>query len=121
MSQLEQEQEKRIMKLPHQIQRELELEQRKEEKKELKRAKETLYKLRNAEKKIQNTPEIENIRKLEKKNEIVTKLLEQKKTELMEQERRIRTTINVKTSKDKNKKIDNEKKRKVLGGNMNCL
>ena len=114
INQLEQEQEKRITKLPHQIQQELELEQRKEERKELKRAKETLYKLRNAEKKITTTPEIEKIRKLEKKNEIVTKLLEQKKSELLEHERRIRTTINKKTVKNKNMKIDNEKKKKVL-------
>ena len=108
---LEKEQERRIRKLPREIQLEMELEQRTEETKELKRAKESLWKLRKAESKLEQTQEMEQIKKLEKKTEQVTKTLEQHKKMLMEQEQRLRTTIN---TKNKNN-IKNEKKRKKLG------
>ena len=112
--QLENEQELRIKKLPREIQHQLEQEQAKEEQLELKRAKESLWKLRKQENKLENTQEVLAIKKLEKKNNKVQEILEKQKKVLMEQETRIRTTIN-KNNKKNNTKIDNTNKKKKLG------
>ena len=66
------------------------------------------------EQKITETPEITAIRNLEKKHEHVETILEQQKEMLMEQEKKIRTTIGVKT-RNKKSKEQNENKKKKLG------
>merc|ERR1712105_220500 len=66
-------QNEKVGKLPTEIKEKVEMEQKKEEKLELKRAKESLWKLRNTEKKFEQTPEITEIKKLERRKETVTK------------------------------------------------
>ena len=87
--------------LPKETQKKLEQELERTRIKELKQTRESLWKLRKKEQKIEETPEITAIRNMEKKHEHVETILEQQKKMLMEQEKRIRTTINVNT---KNKK-----------------
>ena len=111
---LERKQKERIQLLPKETQKKLEQEQEKARLQELKQAKESLWKLRKKEQKITETPEITAIRNLEKKHEHVETILEQQKEMLMEQEKRIRTTINVKT-RNKKSKEQNENKKKKLG------
>ena len=95
------------------------MEQAKQEKLELKRAKESLWKLRNTENKMEQTQEILEINKLEKKHEIMEQVLEKYKKELMEQEENIRKQTNninnPKQTKNKTKKQENYDKKKKLG------
>ena len=95
------------------------MEQTKQEKLELKRAKESLWKLRNAENKMEQTQEILEIKKLEKKHEVMEQVLEKHKKELMEQEESIRKqTDNIKKpkqTKNMTKKQENYDKKKKLG------
>ena len=108
------EQNEKLAMLPADILRKVEMEQAKEEKLELKMAKESLWKLRTTERKIEQTKEISEIRKLEKRKETVTKVLETERKKLMEQEQEIRTTKN-KNNKNKNKKEENVKKLRKVG------
>ena len=55
-------------------------------------AKESLWKLRTTERKSEQTKEISEIRRLEKRKETVTKVLEMEKKKLLEQKQKIRTT-----------------------------
>ena len=110
----EKEQNKKLEMLPTDILRQVEMEQAKEEKLELNMAKESLWKLRTTERKIEQTKEITEIRKLEKRKETVTRVLEMEKKKLMEQEKEIRTTkLKNNKSKKRNKEENIEKLRKV--------
>ena len=70
---------------------------------ELKRAKESLWKLRKAEKKLEQTPEMKEIEKLEKRKDMIEKVLQKYKTTLMEQEKEIRKQPRNKTTNKNNK------------------
>ena len=116
---LRNEQEKIINKLPQETKIEIDMEQAKQEKLELKRAKESLWKLRNTENKMEQSQEILEIKKLEKKHEVMEQVLEKHKKELMEQEESIRKqTDNIKKpkqTKNMTKKQENYDKKKKLG------
>ena len=97
------EQDEIVEKIPMNLKEQVELEQRKENKLELKRAKESLWKLRKTEKKLEQTPEMIEIEKLEKRQETIEKVLQKYKTTLMEQEKEIRKEPRNKTTNKNNK------------------
>ena len=88
--------------LPKETQKKLEQELERTRIKELKQTRESLWKLRKKEQKIEETPEITAIRNMGKKHEHVETILEQQKKMLLEQEKRIGTS-----RKRKNSKIGN--------------
>merc|ERR1712208_80929 len=90
---LQKKQDNRIGMLPKETQKKLEQELERTRIKELKQTRESLWKLRKKEQKIEETPEITAIRNMEKKHEHVETILEEQKKMLMKQEKRIRTTI----------------------------
>ena len=112
---VEKEQNRKLEMLPTDILRKAIMEQAKEEKLEIKMAKEPFWKLRTTERKIEQTKEISEIRKLEKRKETVTKVLEMERKKLMEQEQEIKNTKTRNNKSKKNNKEENIRKLRKVG------